>query len=79
MSKYSPLKEHLAGRGEVVHMTFDEVADLVGGLPRSAYEYEAWWNNHDSSHAHCASWNDAGYVAKARLVERSVTFRRLSA
>ena len=33
MSKNAPLKEYLAGRGEVVHMTFDEVADLVGVFP----------------------------------------------
>lgn len=78
MSKYAPLSEYLAGRDDIVHMTFDEVADLVGGLPRSAYEYTAWWNNQDSTHSHCASWNDAGYAAKPRLIERSVTFSRIT-
>ena len=38
--KYDPLREHLAaalGRGQrAVDMDFDQVADLVGGLPATA-------------------------------------------
>lgn len=41
--KYDPLREHLAAaaaRGQrVVDMDFDQVADVVGGLPASAYQY----------------------------------------
>ena len=79
MSKYAPLKSYLAGRGDVVDLSFETVADLVGGLPRSAYEYEAWWSNHDSTHSHCRSWNEAGYLARPHLGDRSVRFTRESA
>jgi hypothetical protein len=42
MSMYAPLKAHQGGGGNQVVMTFDELADLVGGLPASAREYETW-------------------------------------
>ena len=76
MAKYDPLKAHLGGRGKQVVMTFDEIADLVGGLPASAREYQAWWNNHDSTHPQSKAWNDAGYLARPHLALLQVTFTR---
>ena len=76
MSKYAPLNAHLGGRGSQLVMTFDEIADLVGGLPASSREYEAWWNNHDETHSQCKSWNDAGYEAHPDLPGLRVTFTR---
>ena len=75
MSKYDPLRDYLARRSGSVTMTMDEIANLVpGGLPRSAYQYGAWWNNNDSSHPHCQSWGSAGYYARPDLGGRRVRF-----
>lgn len=66
MAKYDPLFQHLctAGDGPLV-MTFEAVAVLVGGLPKSAYSYSAWWANEtDGRHVEAHAWMNAG-----RLVE----------
>ena len=76
MGKYDPLKAYLGGRGNQVVMTFDEIAALVGGLPASAREYEAWWNDYDSTHSQCKAWNDAGYVAEPHLKLLQISFSR---
>ena len=42
MAKYDPLREYLCGKGgRRIGISFDQIAGLVGGLPRSAYEYQA--------------------------------------
>lgn len=74
MSKYSPLHQRLIRAGESLSLPFDEVADLVGGLPASAFKYAAWWNNDDPSHSHSRSWSDAGYRAEVDLAARIVRF-----
>lgn len=58
-------------------MSFDEIADLVGGLPNSAYRYRAWWaNEHDGRHVQAKAWRGAGYVVDSvDLDGRAVTFR----
>lgn len=76
MSKYDPLKQYLIGKPVRIEMTFDEIANLVGGLPASAYGYEAWWNNDDTSHHHCRSWGDAGFDARPNLTRQTVIFHR---
>lgn len=43
MAKYDPLYKYLSESGQpVVRLTFKEVADLVGGLPKSASIHQAW-------------------------------------
>lgn len=43
MSKYDELAMLLRERGgDEITLRFDEIADRVGGLPRSAYDYPAW-------------------------------------
>lgn len=45
-SKYDPLKAELSRRGSaMVAMSITEIDRLVGGLPPSAYQYQAWWAN----------------------------------
>ncbi|MEV0136208.1 hypothetical protein AB0H83_48245 [Dactylosporangium sp. NPDC050688] len=84
MSKYAPLRDRLraSGRPEV-HMSFDEIADLLpGGLPSSAYRHGAWWNNEDdpgSTHSQSRlGWMAAGYTAAADRATRQVVFRRFA-
>lgn len=75
MSKYDPLHEHLAKQSGYVNFQLDELSQLIpGGLPPSAYTYEAWWNNDDPSHPHCRSWGDAGYKAQVDLARKHVRF-----
>jgi hypothetical protein len=74
--KYDPLRLHLDGqRTNRVDMTFDEVADLVAGLPGSAFRYPAWWAN-DVSHVQGKAWIEAGYLASPDLGRQRVSFRR---
>ena len=59
--KYAPLKQWLADNGnEAVRMPFSDIADLVGGLPPSAYQHRAFWSN-TNSHSFSVAWMEAGY------------------
>lgn len=76
MAKYDPLRDHLVRVVSNVHsMTFDEVADLVGGLPRSAYDLRQWWAN--ASKVQARAWREAGWhVDSVTLTSHRVTFSR---
>jgi len=58
MAKYDALRERLQRGAEPVSLTFDAIADLVGGLPASAYRHDAWWAN-DATHVQARAWLDA--------------------
>lgn len=77
MGKYEPLRDHLARHSADVTMTFDDVADLVGGLPASAYRYAAWWHDFDDTHSQSRAWNSQSFVARPDLANRTVTFRKV--
>lgn len=75
VSKYDALRDALRRRTGEVRYTLDEIANLLpGGLPPSAYRYEAWWANGDETHSHCRSWGEAGYSAHPDLASRTVRF-----
>lgn len=78
MSKYSPLLQRLElAPDEPVTLTFEAIADLVGGLPASAFQHRAWWANHRGRHVHANAWLDAGRTVTAvDLARRQVTFSR---
>jgi hypothetical protein len=82
MAKYDPLKRHLRACCEPrITMSFDQIAALVGGLPRSAHDYHAWWANetNPTTHVQNFAWMDAGYrVERLNLGARTVTFARRS-
>lgn len=61
MGKYDALRVALLRSDGPVEFAFDEVARLVGGLPRSAYTYREWWANEQrGSHVQARAWLDAG-------------------
>lgn len=79
MSKYDALKSHLQGVGRTsVTMSFEEIANLVGGLPNSAFRHQAWWANEEvGTHVQAKAWMSVGfYTERVNLSSRTVTFRR---
>lgn len=75
VSKYDPLRTFLTKRSGPVTLPLVEITEMVpGGLPRSAYKHEAWWDNDDEIHPHCHSWGDAGFVARPDLAHWRVRF-----
>lgn len=75
--KYDGLRRFLADqKGRAVTMDFEDVANLVGGLPPSAYDHQAWWAN-SRSHSHAAAWLDHRWRAvSVNLNTQSVRFVR---
>lgn len=79
MSKYTPLRRHLANEsGPSVTMTFVEIDELVGGLPDSARRYRAWWSNErDGSHVQAHAWMETGLrVARLDMAAQLVRFTK---
>lgn len=63
--KYDSLKHWLIENGnEKINMTFQQVANLVGGLPQSAYKHRAFWANTKSNPFFVALEN-AGYKVES--------------
>jgi transcriptional regulator with XRE-family HTH domain len=74
--KYAALSERLRSSGtETVTMTFTQLAELVGGLPRSAVDHRAWWGNH-AGNLQAKAWLGPGYIAEPEIARRRVTFRK---
>jgi hypothetical protein len=80
MSKYSPLRDHLASRPADVReliMSFEQIEDLVGKLPRSAHVHRAWWANAGDARVEAHAWRSAGwYVKSVDQTTKQVVFAR---
>jgi hypothetical protein len=77
VAKYDALRDYLFRAGAAqVRMTFDEIGDLVGGLPSSAFSHRAWWANEaEGGHVQARAWLEAGReVVEVDLAGRSVRF-----
>ncbi len=80
MSKYEPLREHLARLDDVVWAAkLEEVEQIIGSsLPKSAREHRTWWANSGGSLVHQNAWLDAGWrVERTDLMRDVIVFRRL--
>ena len=78
--KYGPLKEYLLGLPKSktdVTLRFAEIEEIIGAkLPKSAFEYPAWWAN-QSHNVQAPAWTNAGFVVDAvDFARRTVRFRR---
>ncbi len=66
MRKYDPLCRYLRDSGQAtVELSFDLIADMVGGLPPSADDphRRMWWSDTtDKHHVQAVAWLAAGYV-----------------
>ena len=78
VAKYDRLFEFLCrSADQPVTMTFDEIEQLVGPLPKSASTDSGWWANDASGgarHAQAKAWLNAGREATADRRRRTVTF-----
>lgn len=76
MSKYEPLRKHLAQRQGNAPLSFAEIEEILGfSLPRSAYLYPAWWSNSGGTHVQSAAWQSAGYETRhVDLARHTVQF-----
>lgn len=77
MAKYDPLRDRLRTAPDQIEWTFDDLANLVGGLPASARDHPAWWGN-EQTHVQSAAWLSAGFKVESVDVLRGlVRFRRI--
>jgi hypothetical protein len=79
MSKYHDLYVTLKSNShETVRLSFKEIESIIGSsLPKSAYQYPAWWANGDITHSHSNSWQDAGYKVDEIHFGDYVIFKRV--
>lgn len=74
--KYIDLTRHLEYCGQdEIEMTFEQVANIVGGLPNAAYDHPASWSNGGYSSLSWG-WLNAGFVASVRFKKRVVIFSK---
>lgn len=75
MSRYAALTAKLLKHEEPrLTMSFDELDEIVGGLPDSAKKYGAWWANNAASQTHSRFWLDAGRRASPDFRNRLAVF-----
>ncbi len=86
-TKYEPLEIYLGSQSRTIQevsLSFKEIEGIISNtLPRSAYEYRAWWGNQreTSSRPQAKSWLKAGFEVDSvsqNKTSGSVIFRRVS-
>ncbi|MBN1684701.1 MAG: hypothetical protein JW855_04640 [Gammaproteobacteria bacterium] len=70
MSKYDPLRyflSNLSPTNNEITLSFEQINKILEAeLPKSAYEYSAWWSNEiDGQHVQAHSWQDAGWKVES--------------
>jgi hypothetical protein len=78
LEKYEPLRDHLAGytAGDQLLLSFREIEELVGPLPRGAKRVRQWWANERTAQAR--AWQAAGWrVLLTDTGSEQVLFQRL--
>ncbi len=79
MNKYTPLENYLERQhGETLKMTYSEIESILDdNLPKSAYQYSAWWANGEKAHKHSLSWVNAGWKVDEISFGEYIIFTRL--
>lgn len=78
LEKYEPLRDHLVeyGAGDQLRLSFSEIEELVGPLPRGARRLRHWWTN-DSKVLQAQAWRAAGWrVLLVDMGSEQVLFER---
>jgi len=69
-SKYSALAKYLKQNNkEEIRLRFEEVEEIVGKLPPSAWKYPAWWSNSESHSNAKHGWLSAGWLTRKVDIE----------
>jgi hypothetical protein len=76
MGDWSRLAEVLAGVERSVRFTWAELDALVGGLPASARNHQAWWGG---DRPHVKVWRRAGFRIEGLVRGHEVSFVRVGA
>ncbi len=82
MSKYEPLKDHLARLPTPVWRTsFREIERILGfHLPPSSRRHRALWSNNAQNHVMTQAWLSAGWrTEQVDLEKEELVFRKVSA
>ncbi len=78
--KYQPLRGWLASRPHaesLIRVSFDDISQLVGDLPPTAFEHRSWWANDSVGHRQSRAWLEAGWrVEDVEFSLQEVVFRR---
>jgi len=76
---YIELRKYLENCGlDEITMTLEQIAEIVGGLPQSAYDYTApWYDGHGGPLSQC--WLNARYTSSAVIKGKQVTFTKMGA
>lgn len=82
MSKYDPLRDYLKklslAQNEIT-LSFQQINKILEAeLPKSAYQYNAWWANEvNGPHVQAHAWQDAGWkVDSVDFNRKRVSFVR---
>lgn len=80
ISKYEELANYLAKQDkDMIRMSFDEVAQIVGSLPNGAYDYRAWWANSESNNHAVHGWLNVGWeTSQVEMEKEELIFTRIS-
>lgn len=78
ISKYHDLYVFLDNiTGDTVSLSFEKIEYIINDkLPKSAYQYSAWWANGENSHAHVSAWQDSGYKVEEVKIGEYVVFTK---
>ncbi len=76
-SKYEPLRKYLELHGNLNEFTrtFDEISEIVFGLPSSAYHHRPWWSSNED-HVQARAWIKTGYKAIPDFKKGVVKFEK---
>lgn len=73
MADWTRLRAALSSVDHSVTYSWDELDELVGGLPRTASRDRSWWSG---DRTHVRTWRTAGFAATQLVLGEQVTFRR---
>jgi hypothetical protein len=80
MGKYDSLRDALFRSGDrQITMRFDQIEQLVGKLPPTAFNRDQWWSNEKAPttrHVQARAWAEAGYNVKVNRRARIAVFTR---
>lgn len=78
MSKYHALFVYLNKQTDNrIKLTYEQMENILRfKLPKSAYQYPAWWANGEKSHSHASVWMDANYKVDEIHFGEFVIFER---